>query len=110
MIPIKDAAILSRMEHAELRRVWRQRIIDHDGDRADEGGIPAWIALTDGLGLERELCRVLAGVLPATRFAVDAYLHFVRDQQPARGDRLVPDGNVRAEHDPRTCRQHAGAL
>ena len=30
MIPIKDAAILSRMEHAELRRAWRQRIIFGD--------------------------------------------------------------------------------
>jgi coenzyme PQQ biosynthesis protein C len=80
MIPIKDAAILSRMEHAELRRAWRQRIIDHDGDNADQGGIRRWIALTDGLGLERAYIESLQGVLPATRFAVEAYVHFVRER------------------------------
>jgi coenzyme PQQ biosynthesis protein C len=80
MIPIKDAAILSRMEHAELRRAWRQRIIDHDGDNADQGGIRRWIALTDGLGLERAYVESLQGVLPATRFAVEAYVHFVRER------------------------------
>jgi coenzyme PQQ biosynthesis protein C len=80
MIPIKDAAILSRMEHAELRRAWRQRIIDHDGDSADQGGIRRWIALTDGLGLNRAYIESMQGVLPATRFAVEAYVHFVRER------------------------------
>jgi coenzyme PQQ biosynthesis protein C len=80
MIPIKDAAILSRMENAELRRAWRQRIIDHDGDSEDQGGIRRWIALTDGLGLERGYVESMRGVLPATRFAVEAYVHFVRER------------------------------
>ena len=80
MIPIKDAAILSRMEHAELRRAWRQRIIDHDGDNADQGGIRRWIALTDGLGLERAYVESMKGILPATRFAVEAYVHYVRER------------------------------
>lgn len=80
MIPIKDAAILSRMENAELRRAWRQRIIDHDGDSADQGGIRRWIALTDGLGLERAYVESMQGILPATRFAVEAYVHFVRER------------------------------
>ena len=31
-IPIKDATILARSEDADFRRVWRKRIIDHDGD------------------------------------------------------------------------------
>ena len=43
-IPMKDAAFLSRCEDPDLRRAWRSRIEDHDGD-ADpvtgrEGGIP----------------------------------------------------------------------
>jgi coenzyme PQQ biosynthesis protein C len=80
MIPIKDAAILSRMENAELRRAWRQRIIDHDGDSADQGGIRRWIALTDGLGLNRAYVESMQGVLPSTRFAVEAYVHFVRER------------------------------
>lgn len=80
MIPLKDAAILSRMEDAGLRRVWRQRIIDHDGDADDKGGIARWIALTDGLGLDRSYVQSTRGILPATRFAVEAYVHFVREK------------------------------
>src|SRR5690349_19109659 len=30
MIPVKDATLLARMQDASLRRVWRQRIVDHD--------------------------------------------------------------------------------
>jgi pyrroloquinoline quinone biosynthesis protein D len=78
MIPVKDAVILSHMENADMRRVWRQRIIDHDGDSDDQGGIARWIALTDGLGLERDYVTTGKGILPATRFAVDAYVNFVR--------------------------------
>lgn len=78
MIPVKDSVILSRMEDADMRRIWRQRIIDHDGDSDDQGGIARWIALTDGLGLEREFVKSGKGILPATRFAVDAYVNFVR--------------------------------
>jgi pyrroloquinoline quinone biosynthesis protein D len=78
MIPVKDSVILSRMEDAGMRRIWRQRIIDHDGDSDDKGGIARWIALTDGLGLEREFVVSGKGILPATRFAVDAYVNFVR--------------------------------
>ena len=78
MIPVKDSVILSRMEDAAMRRIWRQRIIDHDGDSDDKGGIARWVALTDGLGLDRAFVVSGKGILPATRFAVDAYVNFVR--------------------------------
>jgi coenzyme PQQ biosynthesis protein C len=80
MIPVKDSSVLARMEEAELRRIWRQRVIDHDGDHEGEGGIARWLKLTDGLGLDRDYVTSLQGLLPATRFAVDAYVHFVRDR------------------------------
>ena len=54
MIPVKDAALLSRLPTPELRRVWRQRLVDHDGDGRDQGGIARWLALTDALGLDRD--------------------------------------------------------
>lgn len=79
-IPIKDATILARMEEPALRRAWRQRIIDHDGEQAGEGGIERWLALTDGLDLPRAYVASTEGILPATRFAVDAYVHFVRER------------------------------
>ncbi len=80
MIPVKDATILSRMVDASLRRSWRQRIIDHDGEADDQGGIRRWIALTDGLGLDRAYVESTAGILPGTRFAVEAYVNFVRER------------------------------
>lgn len=80
MIPIKDATILSRMDDPELRRIWRQRIVDHDGENAGDGGIERWLLLTDGLGFQRDYVSSLQGLLPATRFAVDAYVHFVREK------------------------------
>lgn len=79
-IPLKDASIVARMDDAELRREWRRRIVDHDGDSADDGGIRRWLALTDGLGLDRGYVVSRAGALPATRFAVGAYIHFVREK------------------------------
>ncbi len=79
-IPIKDAIILARSENQEFRRAWRKRIVDHDGDATHEGGIERWIRLAEATGLSRE--RVVSGkeVLPAVRFAVDAYLYLVRNR------------------------------
>lgn len=79
-IPIKDTILMSRIPDHEIRRQWRQRIEDHDGDEPGTGGIERWLKLTDSLGLDRKYVVSRAGALPATRFAVDAYIHFVADQ------------------------------
>lgn len=83
-IPLKDAALLSRMEDLELRREWRKRIEDHDGsaqgDGGNEGGIERWLVLAEGVGLDRAYVISGAGILPATRFAVEAYVRFVRER------------------------------
>jgi pyrroloquinoline-quinone synthase len=79
-IPMKDAAFLSRVEDHRLRRIWRHRIEDHDGTDEGTGGIERWLKLAAGVGLDPEYVRSAQGVLPATRFAVDAYVRFVRDQ------------------------------
>ena len=79
-VPRKDAALISRTEDRALRREWAQRIQDHDGSADDEGGIERWLRLTDGLGLDREYVISMRGALPATRFAVEAYVRFVRER------------------------------
>ena len=79
-IPIKDAMVLTRMEDPALRREWRQRIVDHDGNKEGEGGIARWLKLTEGLGLDRSYVISTRGILPATRFAVEAYVHFCRER------------------------------
>lgn len=79
-IPAKDASLLARLPTPELRREWRRRLEDHDGDGVHPGGVERWLALTDGLGLDRDYVVSLQGLLPATRFAVDAYVRFVRER------------------------------
>lgn len=77
-IPLKDAAILSNCGDRETRRLWVQRILDHDGYGDDAGGIEAWARLADAVGLPRDELWSLKHVVPGVRFAVDAYVNFAR--------------------------------
>jgi len=78
MIPIKDANILANCPDRETRALWTQRILDHDGQPGDEGGIEAWVQLGIAVGMTREEVVSLEHVLPAVKFAVDAYVNFAR--------------------------------
>jgi len=80
MIPIKDASLIARCEDSAVRREWRSRLVDHDGEHEGDGGIERWLKLTDGLGLDRDYVTSLRGLLPGTRFAVEAYVRFVREK------------------------------
>lgn len=84
-IPRKDAALLSKAEDPALRREWRRRIVDHDGDDENEGGIERWLRLAEGVGLDREYVASMRGALPISRFATEAYVHFVRDRPLLEG-------------------------
>lgn len=77
-IPIKDAALLSNCPEVDVRRVWVQRIIDHDGTEPDSGGIESWLRLGEALGVDRDELQSERGVLPGVRYAVDAYVSFCR--------------------------------
>src|SRR5260370_21216548 len=76
-IPIKDAAILARSEDPAFRVAWRKRILDHDGDGTKPGGIEKCLRLVEATGLSREQALNGEGILPATRYAVQAYIDFV---------------------------------
>jgi pyrroloquinoline-quinone synthase len=77
-IPLKDAAILANCPEVEIRREWISRIIDHDGTAEGTGGIESWLRLGEALGVSREDLVSERHVLPAVRFAVDAYVNFAR--------------------------------
>jgi pyrroloquinoline-quinone synthase len=81
-IPLKDAVVISRFRDRKIRMEWRHRIEDHDGDTGAEGGIERWLKLTEGLGLDSGYVESTEGILPATRFAVEAYVHFCRERSP----------------------------
>jgi pyrroloquinoline-quinone synthase len=77
-IPLKDAAILSNCSEVAVRRVWIQRIVDHDGPTEGTGGIESWLRLGEALGVSREELESERRVLPGVRYAVDAYVNFAR--------------------------------
>ncbi|MCH8079993.1 MAG: pyrroloquinoline-quinone synthase PqqC [Proteobacteria bacterium] len=77
-IPIKDAAIMANCPDRDARRKWVKRIIDHDGEEGEDGGIEAWLQLGEAVGLTREELISYEHVLPGVRFAIDAYLNFAR--------------------------------
>lgn len=79
-IPIKDAAILARSDDPDFRRVWRKRILDHDGDGTRPGGIEKWLRLVEATGLSRDRVIRSEGILPATQYAVEAYVRFVQSR------------------------------
>jgi len=77
-VPIKDAIILSKSEDPAFRRMWIQRIHDHDGDREGEGGLALWRRLAEGVGLDPGEVERFTHVLPGVRFACDAYVGLVQ--------------------------------
>ena len=79
-IPMKDAAFMSRVEDPALRRAWRSRIEDHDGSDENDGGIKRWLRLAEAVGLDPDYVASTDGVLAGTKFAVDAYVRFVREK------------------------------
>ena len=48
-IPLKDAAIMANCPEVEVRRVWVQRVLDHDGTADSAGGIESWLRLGEAL-------------------------------------------------------------
>ncbi|PYO52588.1 MAG: pyrroloquinoline quinone biosynthesis protein C [Candidatus Rokuibacteriota bacterium] len=79
-IPIKDAIILSKSEDPAFRRMWIHRVLDHDGEREDDGGLALWLRLAEGVGLDRDEVASCRSVLPGVRFACDGYVELVRER------------------------------
>ncbi len=79
-IPRKDLTLMARLRSPDLRRAWRSRVLDHDGVEVETGGISRYLQLTERLGLDNDYVISTEGLLPGTRFAVDAYINFVAER------------------------------
>ena len=84
-IPVKDATLLAGCPIPAVRRMWLQRLIDHDGDADGAGGIERWLRLGEAVGLTRAEVESERRLLPGVRFAVDAYVHFVQTRSWVEG-------------------------
>ena len=82
-IPVKDALVLAHSNDPEFRRAWRKRVVDHDGTGPGDGGIERWLRLAEATGLSRERVESAQEVLPATRYAVNAYLELAEQMDRA---------------------------
>lgn len=79
-LPIKDALILAKLPSREDRRIWLQRIIDHDGRSNGDGGIEAWLRLGEAADLSTREMLADENVAAGVKFAVDSYVNFCRLQ------------------------------
>lgn len=87
-IPIKDALIVAKAEDHAFRRVWIQRLLDHDGrgdprqpgdaEASPQGGLELWRRLGAALGLSARELESQSALLPAVRAACDEYVEGVR--------------------------------
>jgi pyrroloquinoline-quinone synthase len=81
-IPIKDALILAKAEDGAFRRVWVQRLLDHDGAETDAGaragGLELWRRLGRALRLSEDELEAGTELLPAVKRACDEYVELVR--------------------------------
>jgi len=78
IIPVKDSIILSKSDNRTFRVAWRKRVIDHDGDGVNPGGMQKWLKLAEATGLSADRVASEKEVLPATRYAGNEYLNLVR--------------------------------
>ena len=74
-IPRKDAAIIANCDDSSMRGMWCNHILTHDVN----GALTEWLLLTDSLDLERKEVMNGTYLLPGTKFACDAYLHFCKE-------------------------------
>src|SRR5262249_7608895 len=74
----EGGGMVANWPERNVGREWVQRILDHDGQGGDAGGIEAWIQLGEAVGIGRDEMTSLQHVLPGVRFAVDAYVNFAR--------------------------------
>jgi pyrroloquinoline-quinone synthase len=75
-IPVKDALILAKAEDPGFRRWWIRRLHDHDDE---DGGLALWLRMAAAVGCDVDEVASCRSVLPAVRFACDAYVTLVRD-------------------------------
>ena len=84
-IPRKDLTLMARINDVNLRLEWRSRVIDHEGDIDGSGGIKRYLQLCETLKLDLDYVKSCSGILPGTRFAVDAYVNFVLEKSLLEG-------------------------
>jgi pyrroloquinoline-quinone synthase len=77
LLPRQDALITANCPVRDVRRAWVERIMEHDGRRADQGGIGAWLQLGEAAGVTRRDLEEHRNLPQAARETVDEQLELV---------------------------------
>ena len=110
MIPLKDAGLIARCDDPALRRDWRQRLVDHDGERDGRWRHRA-LAQAHRRARARSRLRHVDARAPAGDTLRGRRLRALRARaDAARGDRLVADRDVLADDHRRARGGHAREL
>ena len=78
-IPIKDSLIMAKPDSGPMRREWIRRVVDHDGNRDNPGGLLLWLDLAEAVGLDRAATERFELLTPEAKAAVDSYVSFVAE-------------------------------
>jgi pyrroloquinoline-quinone synthase len=81
LMPRQDARIVANSPIRDVRRAWVERILEHDGRRADQGAIGAWTQLGEASGVARRYLEEHHLMPTAVRLAIDEQLDLV-DKAP----------------------------
>ncbi len=76
-MPLKDSIILANCTDTAARKLWLQRLMKREGVGGYRGDVEGWAMLAEAAGISRKTLENTE-VLPGVRFAVDAYLNFVK--------------------------------
>jgi len=85
----KDAQVIANCPVSEARRILLRKYLDEEGQDVAGGQLgphyDMWIKISDALGIDAEVMRSFADVLPVYRYTVDAVFNFAKQQSWLEG-------------------------
>ena len=85
----KDAQVIANCPVSEARRMLLRKYLDEEGQDVAGGQLgphyEMWIKISDALGIDAEVMRSFADVLPVYRYTVDAVFNFAKQQSWLEG-------------------------
>ena len=110
MIPLKDGSLIGRCEDSALRREWRKRLEDHDGDDAPARRHRTLAQADRWAGIGSGGRHLDAPAVAGHAFRGPGICALRARAQHAGGRRILPDGDVLAADNHRTHERDAGKL
>lgn len=112
----KDAQVIANCPVSDARRMLLKKYIDEEGQDVAGGQLgphyEMWIKISNALGIEPEVMRSFADVLPVYRYTVDAVFNFVKQQSWLEGvaATYATEGRMWKRYTPKAEHKEEGLL